>query len=643
MNSPPSVPHARAHGKRKKDGKRDTETNGFFITLMSNRQTPDRKKERKKMEKTDIIISKRISIECSDDDENILLVGGAGTGASSYVAANILQACGTYIISDPEGALYRQYGEFLESMGYKTRRLDLIRFTGGNRYNPFKYIRDDRDIEKIADIMIRKTACPGNNIREKQIMFLMEALIAYVRYHMPESERNFSNVVRLLQKCDISGSDMPSDLDKAFEEAGKTVPGSFAVNRYGCFKAGCGGDKGVEKSVLISCAVLLQIFMLSDTGAMTDTDDIDLDSLWEEKTALFIITPATENTFNVLAIMLYSQLFDIIGRYCKWEPGLNESAVRPLPVYTKVFLNAHTGLPDLDGILLKDGARRLSVSVAVQNSEHMAKVCGEKWKKISERFMTIVFLSDGQSVRRAFAAFAYNDGARFFYNNGGTGPAKSYICWIYELFRNMTEKECIVVRRPGQVYKDYRHDMSILNCGSGKKRGTDTAADNVQGKSGKYIGISENRLHHILGVARRAYAIAKERGHNEEFARKMFMAGWLHDVGYEFSEKQDQHPYESARLIRLAVEDGWHEPAHVLSSVEKAVKEHGRYTEKVTEEYVILNMADMLTDPKGNEVSVMQRLDDIKERYGEYSDQYLTACDICFRIGLTACNIAPEG
>ena len=597
------------------------------------------------MGKTDIIISKRILIECGDNDENILLVGGAGTGTASYVAANILQACGTYIISDPEGALYRQYGGFLEGMGYKTRRLDLIRFTGGNRYNPFKYIHDDRDIEKIADIMIRKTAGPAgqSGVPDKRIRSLLEALIAYVRYHMPESERNFSNVVRLLRKCDISGSDTPSDLDKAFEEAGKTVPGSFAVNRYGRFKAGCDRDKEVEKSVLISCAVLLQIFMLSDVGTMTDTDDIGLDSLWEEKTALFIITSATENTFNVLAIMLYSQLFDIIGRYCKWEPGLNEGAGRPLPVYTKVFLNAHTGLPDLDNILLRDVARRLSVSVAVQNSEHLAKVCGEKWKEISERFMTIVFLSDGQSVRRAFAAFVYDDGARFFYNNGGTGPAKSYVRWIYELFCNMTEDECIVVRRPGQVYKDYKYDTSILNCGSGEKRGTDTAVDNMPEKSGKYIGISENRLHHILGVARRAYAIAKERGHNEEFARKMFMAGWLHDVGYEFSEKQDQHPYESARLIRLAAEDGWHEPARVLSSVEKAVKEHGRYTEKATEEYIILNMADMLTDPKGNKVSVMQRLDDIKERYGEYSDQYLTACDICFRIGLTACNMAPEG
>ena len=415
------------------------------------------------MKRENIIISKKISIECGNNDENVLLVGGTGTGTSSYAAANLLQAYGMYIVSDPGEALYRQYGGFLEKAGYRVRRLDLIHFTEGNRYNPLKYIRDDSDIEKIADVMIRKTAGPAGqpDAWDKRTKSLLEALIAYVRYHMPESERNFSNVVRLLQKCDISGSDTQSDLDKDFEEIGKTMPGSFAVNKYRRFKAGCDGDKTVEKSVLISCAALLQIFMLSDTEALTDTDDIDLDSLWEGKTALFVITPTTENTFNMFAIILYSQLFDIIERYCKGEPGHEKGAgmSRPLPVYTKVFLNAHAGLPDLDSILLKNGARRLSVSVAVQDSEHLAKVCGEKWKEIAERFMTIVFLSDGQSAKRSFAFLAFDDGICFLRNNGGTDSAKAWRCFVDDLFRGMTE-ECIVVRRPGQVYRDYRYAVT---------------------------------------------------------------------------------------------------------------------------------------------------------------------------------------
>ena len=152
-----------------------------------------------------------------------------------------------------------------------------------------------------------------------------------------------------------------------------------------------------------------------------------------------------------------------------------------------------------------------------------------------------------------------------------------------------------------------------------------------------YIGISEDRLHHILGVSRKAYSIAKDMGYGEPFARKMFMLGWNHDVGYEFSEEQTEHADISATMIvYLMNNDG------VNNKNYYAIKRHGYYAEDETVEWKILNMADMLIDSKGNEVTVSQRLDDIKERYGEHSNQYLTACDICYRIGLTAINIAAN-
>lgn len=156
-----------------------------------------------------------------------------------------------------------------------------------------------------------------------------------------------------------------------------------------------------------------------------------------------------------------------------------------------------------------------------------------------------------------------------------------------------------------------------------------------------FIGISENRLHHILGVARKAYKIAKDMGKDEDFCRRCFILGWIHDVGYEFSEKQSEHPDMSAYMLLLTLDDG------VINSdlkkpFYKAIKEHGRYPSEMTEEYKILNMADMLVDSNGKEVTVSQRLEDIKSRYGEHSDQYLTACDICYRIGLTAINFASN-
>ncbi len=153
-----------------------------------------------------------------------------------------------------------------------------------------------------------------------------------------------------------------------------------------------------------------------------------------------------------------------------------------------------------------------------------------------------------------------------------------------------------------------------------------------------YIGISENKLHHILGVARKAYKIAKDMGKNEDFCRKCFMLGWIHDVGYEFAEKQSEHPDISADMLLLISKDN--AIANLDKPFYKAIKEHGKYPSEMTEEYKILNMADMQVDSRGNEVTVSERLDDIKERYGEHSDQYLTACDICYQIGLTSTNIA---
>ncbi len=155
----------------------------------------------------------------------------------------------------------------------------------------------------------------------------------------------------------------------------------------------------------------------------------------------------------------------------------------------------------------------------------------------------------------------------------------------------------------------------------------------------EFIGISENRLHHMYGVAKKAYSVSKEMGYNEDFARKMFVLGWNHDIGYEFSKTQEEHPDVSSNMIASAfLEDTFWGEKTTLSM--GAIRKHGRYVEKETPEWIILNIADMLIDSGGREVSVSERLNGIMERYGEHSDQYLTACDICYRIGLTAVNFA---
>lgn len=158
--------------------------------------------------------------------------------------------------------------------------------------------------------------------------------------------------------------------------------------------------------------------------------------------------------------------------------------------------------------------------------------------------------------------------------------------------------------------------------------------------SEKYIGISEDRLHHLLGVARLAYQIALNRGHDEKFARKMFLLGWVHDIGYEFSEKNEQHPDIGVDMILsiipyIALEDFIH------SETYQALRKHGKYiVSDMTEEWLIITQADLQVNYKGQTVDVTKRLQDIANRYGEYSDEYLTACDVAYRCGLTAVNLA---
>lgn len=155
----------------------------------------------------------------------------------------------------------------------------------------------------------------------------------------------------------------------------------------------------------------------------------------------------------------------------------------------------------------------------------------------------------------------------------------------------------------------------------------------------QYVGISDERLHHIIGVARKAYSLAKELGYSEEFARKCFMLGWIHDVGYEFSYRQEDHPEISVKMLKDLV--GNNDAAQTQRSL-GAILNHGKEISDMTDEYRILTMADMLVDANGNSATVSQRLEDIRTRYGEYSVQYTVSCRVCRKIGLLDSRISPE-
>lgn len=252
---------------------------------------------------------------------NTLVVGGSGAGKSyNYVGPNIMQANCSYVVTDPSGGLFKEYGSFLEYYGYKVKCFNLNHMDKGSHYNPFNYIHSNKDVEILVSTLIKNTTPPdqhaGDPFWEKSETALLVSIISYLYNYTDKDQQTFTNVMNLLRAAEIKEEDATSKspLDYIFDNIEENDPESFAVKQYKTFKMGAGKTL---KSILISAAVRLQAFDLIDVEELTNTDDIDLDSLGDEKSALFIVIPTGEGTFNFLAAMMYSQLFQRLYDYAE--------------------------------------------------------------------------------------------------------------------------------------------------------------------------------------------------------------------------------------------------------------------------------------------------------------------------------------
>ena len=264
---------------------------------------------------------------------NVLNIAGSGRGKSfRYIAPNLLQANASYVTTDPSGGLYRSYGTFFEHKGYKVKAFNLTKMNQSNHYNPFHYIHSDKDIMILVDVLIANTTPPeshaGDPLWEKAEAALLNAVIALQWHYMEENKKNFSTTLNLIREGQVNNENSPNDEDnqlaQEFDFYRPQDPNGFAFKQYGNFILGAGKT---IKSILVSCAFRLKGFDLEDIRLLTQRDDIDLDSIGDEKTALFIIIPTGSKTFNFLAAMMYSQLFMRMYDYCE-ESALNTLIVR---------------------------------------------------------------------------------------------------------------------------------------------------------------------------------------------------------------------------------------------------------------------------------------------------------------------------
>lgn len=279
---------------------------------------------------SNIILSENLCISVNDrkirHNANAVVIGGSSMSRTfNFIGAGLLQANCSYAITDPDGILYENFGRYLEYMGYKVRCLDLVHIGKGNRYNPFAYIRCDKDIETLSFALLGAANSSGRQDRdpflEKSERSLLAALIAYVRYYTTQESHNFSKVIELLHTAEKENEySAKIHLDDIFEQIERNDPQAFAVKNYKTF---CEHTCISPKRIIDSCIERLQAFDLKEIASLTKTDDIDLDTIGDEKTALFVIVPSGDRTFNFLATMLYSQLLQRMDDYCRETAGFS--------------------------------------------------------------------------------------------------------------------------------------------------------------------------------------------------------------------------------------------------------------------------------------------------------------------------------
>lgn len=328
-------------------------------------------------------------------NNNIVVVGGSGAGKSRFfVKPNVLQANASFVITDPSGELLESCGKFLEEkMGYKIKIFNLVQMNFSDHYNPFHYIRDDEGVMQMINCLITNTtpsgASKGDPFWEKSETALLMAISFYLYYEIRPEDRNLANVMKLLLKAQVKEDqeDFESVLDIMFEELEKKNPTHIAVRYYKIFKMGAGKTL---KSILISAAVRLGTFNLKAVQNLTNFDSIHLESIGDEKTALFVVIPSADTTFNYLVSMMYSQLFETLYYHAE-----NECKGKRLPHEVRFLLDefANIGtIPDFEKKLATMRKYGISCSIILQNLAQLKTMYKDSWESITGNCDTFLFL-----------------------------------------------------------------------------------------------------------------------------------------------------------------------------------------------------------------------------------------------------------
>ena len=325
-------------------------------------------------------------------NKNVLVIGGSGSGKTRFfVKPNLMQLHSSYVVTDPKGTVLIECGRLLQRAGYRIKVLNTINFKKSMRYNPFAYIRDEKDILKLVNTLIANTKGSGEKSTEdfwvKAERLLYCALIGYIHYEAPEAEKNFTTLLEMINASEAREDDaeFQSPVDLMFERLEQKDPEHFAVKQYKKFLLSAGKTRS---SILISCGARLAPFDIKELRELMESDELELDTLGDRKTALFIITSDTDSTFDFVTAMIVSQLFNLL---CTKADDVYGGR---LPIHVRCLLDevANITIPNLERLISVFRSREISACLVVQAQSQLKAIYKENADTIIGNCDTTLFL-----------------------------------------------------------------------------------------------------------------------------------------------------------------------------------------------------------------------------------------------------------
>ena len=299
-------------------------------------------------------------------NKNVLVVGGSGSGKTRFfIKPNLMQCHSSYVVTDPKGSVVVECGRLLQRKGYRIKILNTINFRKSHHYNPFAYIHSEKDILKLVSCLMANTkgeGKSGDDFWQKAEVLLYTALIGFIHYELPPEERNFATLIEMISSMEVreDNEDFQNNVDLEFEELAKRKPDHFAVRQYAKYKLAAGKT---AKSILISCGARLAVFDIQELRELTAYDELELDTLGDRKTALFLIMSDTDDSFNFLISMCYTQLFNLL---CEKADDVYGGR---LPVHVRCLIDecANIGqIPRLEKLIATIRSREISACLVLQ-------------------------------------------------------------------------------------------------------------------------------------------------------------------------------------------------------------------------------------------------------------------------------------